>query len=88
MLSYIRAREARPASAGWNVLKTLAQTAAFWSVFLVLLPAGLYALEGPLGLGGWRFGGAAGRWAGGVLFVLGGALGLTSGAVMAVRGAA
>jgi protein-S-isoprenylcysteine O-methyltransferase Ste14 len=86
MLSYFRGREARPASRGWNVLKTLSQTAVFWSVFLVLLPAGVFALEGAMGLGGWRFPSTAGAWGGSVLFVLGGSLGLTSGVVMAVQG--
>lgn len=81
-----RGREARPAPAGWNLLKTLSQTVVFWSVFLGLLPAGVYALEDALGLAGWRFPSAAGVWAGGALFALGGGLGLTSGAVMAVRG--
>src|SRR5207249_925346 len=51
-----------------------------------LVPAGAVALEDVLGLGGWRFAGPAGGWAGGALFVLGGSLGLTSGVVMAVRG--
>ena len=86
MLSFIRGREARPASPGWNVLKTLSQTVVFWSLFIFLLPAGILALEHSLGLSAWRFTGAAGAWAGGVLFALGGALGLTSGAVMAIRG--
>lgn len=86
MLGYVHGREARPASRGWIVFKTLAQTVAFWSVFLLLLPAGVFAVEGALGLGGWRFGGRAGTWAGALLFAAGGSLGVTSGLVMAVRG--
>jgi len=86
MKAAFRGREARPASWQWNVAKTLAQTVVFWAVFLFLLPAGLLAVESGLGLDRWRF--AAGGWeaAGVALFVLGGALGLTSGVLMAVCG--
>lgn len=86
MMSRIRGREARPASPSWNVVKTLAQTLVFWAVFLVLLPAGVLALEERLAPAGLRFTHAVSAWAGGVLFAMGGALGLTSGTVMAVRG--
>ena len=86
MLGYTHGREARPASRGWTVLKTLAQAAVFWFVFLALLPAAVVALEHSLGFGRWRFDGPATVWGGSVLFVLGGSLGLTSGVVMAVRG--
>lgn len=80
-------REARPAPAAWNVLKTLGQVAVFWGIFLVLLPALVWWLEGALGLGGWRFAGPAARRAGVALFALGGTLGLSSGLIMAVLGA-
>jgi protein-S-isoprenylcysteine O-methyltransferase Ste14 len=86
MLSRLRGREARPASSAWNLLKTLLQTAVFWTLFLAVIPAVVYQLESALGLGGWRFSGPLGRWSGGVLFVLGGTLGLVSGIVMAVKG--
>lgn len=86
MFAYLRSREARPASAGWNVAKTLAHTAVFWAVFLVVIPAGVVALESSVGLAGWRFTSDAGRIAGVVLFALGGALGLSTSAVMAVVG--
>lgn len=86
MLNYFRGREARPASAGWNILKMLMQAAVFWSVFLILFPAGVFAVEGALKLEGWRFRSVPGAWAGGLLFALGGSLGLTSGMFMAVRG--
>jgi protein-S-isoprenylcysteine O-methyltransferase Ste14 len=86
MLGYIRGREARPAPRWWVVLKTLGQTVVFWSVFLFLLPAGIVALESRLGLGRWRFDGPACALCGGLLFALGGSLGLASGMVMAVRG--
>lgn len=81
-----RGREARPANWRWNVAKTLTQTVAFWTVFLFLIPAGFLELESALGLDGWRFTGPAGTWVGVALFCVGGALGLTSGLVMAVRG--
>lgn len=86
MFAYYRGREARPASAGWNVAKTLAQTVVFWGTFLFVLPAGIFALETALGLDGWRFASDPSRIAGAILFALGGALGLTTGAVMAVVG--
>jgi protein-S-isoprenylcysteine O-methyltransferase Ste14 len=86
MLNYVRGREARPASRNWNLIKTLAQTMVFWSVFLFLLPAAIVILEHRMGWGRWHFGTPAFRWVGGALFLLGGALGLTSGMVMAVRG--
>ena len=80
------ARVSSPASAGWNVAKTLAHTVVFWAVFLFVIPAGVVALESALGLDGWRFASDAGRVAGMVLFVLGGALGLSTSSVMAVVG--
>lgn len=86
MMGYLRGREARPASAGWNVLKTLAQLVVFWTLFLVVLPAGVYWVESAFGLDGWRFPSAVGLWVGVGLFALGGSLGVTSGVLMAVRG--
>lgn len=86
VLTYFHGRQARHASWGWNLFKTLSQTAMFWVVFLLLLPAGIFALEQVLGLENWRFAGPASRWAGGLLFVLGGSLGLTSGVIMAIQG--
>ncbi len=86
MMSYFRGREARAATWRWNVLKTFSQTIVFWSIFLFILPTGIVAIESALGLEGWRFTSTIGAWCGGLLFVLGGVLGLTSGAVMAVRG--
>jgi protein-S-isoprenylcysteine O-methyltransferase Ste14 len=79
-------REARPASWRRNVAKTLMQTVVFWTVFLVLLPAAVFALETAVGLDWWRFAAPEWRAVGVVLFVLGGSLGLTSGMLMAVRG--
>lgn len=84
MMGYIHGREAVPASARYNLLKTWAQTVVFWGVFLFLLPWGVWELESALGFAAWRF--APWEVFGAVLFALGGALGLTSGAVMAVKG--
>ena len=64
MLTSRRGREARPTSVAWVVAKTLAQMAVFWTLFLAVLPAGVYALESAVGLDGWRFDGGPGRWAG------------------------
>jgi protein-S-isoprenylcysteine O-methyltransferase Ste14 len=85
-LTAVRGREAKPASAARNVAKTAAQMAVFWTAFLFILPTLIWNLETWLGLDGWRFAHPAGRAAGAVLFALGGALGLTCGLVMALRG--
>jgi len=86
VLGYVHGREASPASRSWIVFKTLSVTVVFWSVFFLLLPAGVIALEHALGLDWWQFGGSISTWVGGLVFVAGGALGLTSSFVMAVRG--
>jgi protein-S-isoprenylcysteine O-methyltransferase Ste14 len=70
-----------------NTCKTLVQTAIFWSVFLVVIPAGISLLEWRIGLLDWRFAHGAARATGIALFVLAGGLGITSGIVMAVAGA-
>jgi len=86
MLGYIRGREARAASARWNVCKTLLQTTVFWTLFLFVLPSLIYRLETAWGLDGWRWEHPANLWIGGVLFVLGGTLGISSGVTMAIIG--
>lgn len=86
MLNRLRGREARPAPPAWNLMKTILQTMVFWTVFLALLPAGVYLTESALDLDHWRFAGPFGRLAGAMLFVLGGSLGLTSGITMALKG--
>jgi protein-S-isoprenylcysteine O-methyltransferase Ste14 len=82
----IPSRTAKPATAAWNVSKTLGQTAIFWSTLLFLVPGLIYRLEGPVGLSGFRFAAPTWRAAGVVLFALGGTLGLTSGLIMAILG--
>mgnify|MGYP000865154642 CR=1 FL=1 len=86
MVRYFHGREARPASPRWNVAKTLGQTFVFWTLFLVVLPWAIHRLEDALGLAWWRFPGAPWRWAGAVLFLLGGTLGISSGLIMAIQG--
>ena len=86
MAAPIPSREARPATAAWNVAKTLFQTAIFWSTLLFVVPALIYWVEGATGLGAYRFAATSWRVAGTVVFALGGALGLTSGLIMAIRG--
>lgn len=86
MLNFFRGREAVAASTAWNIAKTLSQTIIFWTVFLGLLPWAVLSLETALGLSWWKFEGVSAQVVGGILFVLGGALGLTSGIVMAARG--
>lgn len=78
-------RQARQAAPAWNLGKTLVQVAAFWFTFLVLIPRALVTLEHRLGVARmpsplpdelvWS------------LLVAASALGLWSGALMAVRGA-
>lgn len=86
MRKLLQSREARPASAAWNVAKTLMQTALFWGFFLVLLPALVYRVETLLGGDSWRFASAGSRALGIALFVVAGAVGLWTGALMAVHG--
>lgn len=68
----------------WILLKILIQTVIFWSLFLFVIPAGLMWIEE---LWGWhRFDFSGQQTLGLVLFVLGGSLGLTSGATMGIYG--
>jgi protein-S-isoprenylcysteine O-methyltransferase Ste14 len=75
-------RPAPPARPAWNLSKTVLQTAVFWALFLWLLPWALSAAERALGLPQL----APQRAVGAIVFALGGALGLCSGAVMALVG--
>jgi protein-S-isoprenylcysteine O-methyltransferase Ste14 len=77
-------RVARTAPPAWNVAKTLGHTAVFWTVFLFLLPAAITAGETALGLSAFQLDGQ--RVLGGIMFASCGALGLTSGAIMAIAG--
>jgi len=82
----LRPRVARDAPAAWNVAKTLAQTAAMWTVFLVALPALVFRAEDALGAASHRFDPGAWRDVAVAAFVLCGACGVRCGIVLARRG--
>ena len=86
LLSGVRGRVARPASVGWNIAKTLLQSLTLWAIFLFLLPAAIYYLEGSIGLAGYRFGSPFWQIAGVTLFMLGWILAYASAAFMVVKG--
>ena len=68
----------------WILLKIFLQTVCFWSLFLLVIPAGLMWLESMFGWDRFHF---SGQQVWGILFfVLGGSLGLTSGAMMGIYG--
>ena len=75
-------REARPAGPGWNIAKTMLQTAVFWGTLLFLLPWAIVGTEDRLGIGGFP----PQRWLGGILFAVASAVGLASAYTMAVAG--
>jgi len=76
-------RPARPASGAVNLAKTLAQTAVFWFVFLAAIPFAIVWLEGRVGLPRFEPLPPALTWS---VFALASALGLASGATMALAG--
>jgi len=68
----------------WILLKILFQTVIFWSLFLFVVPGFLMWFESLLG---WkRFHFSEQQSMGVALFILGGSLGLTSGAMMGIYG--
>jgi protein-S-isoprenylcysteine O-methyltransferase Ste14 len=78
-------RQARDATPHWNLAKTLGQVAVFWVVFLVIIPGGLLRMERALGVAPLVT--PVGRPVLWLILVAAGALGLTSGVLMAVQGA-
>lgn len=74
----VRPRVARPASRGWNTLKTLLQIAAMWSVLLGVVPAAIRRLEAGLGLPGMP----GMEWVGAALFGACSVIGLWTANVM------
>ncbi len=86
MVKALRGREAPPATTAGNVARTLRQAAGFWTVFFLLIPAGLYALEEMLGFAGFRFAAPIGRWTGAAVFGIGGAFNLAAARDLAVTG--
>lgn len=77
-------RQAQPRSAGHNLLKTAAQTAVFWTVFLVLLPYAIVSLESACGVQG--FASTTLTRLGWLALALASALGLWSGFTMSRQG--
>lgn len=75
-------RYARPAAPGWNLAKTLGQIAAFWLLFLVVIPSALVALEQTWGVTPFAFPTAL-AW---IVLLLASGLGLLSGITMALQG--
>lgn len=79
-------REARPAGAFWNLLKTFMQTVAFWGFFLFAIPTGIAAVERRMGIDHASFTSGSLKVFAIVLFAICGSVGLFTGVVMAVRG--
>lgn len=76
---------ARSQNAAWNVVKTLLQSALFWSLFLWLLPVTIHNLEIAAEISALQF--QPQLTLGWILFTLCGTFGLTSGITLAVQGA-
>jgi protein-S-isoprenylcysteine O-methyltransferase Ste14 len=77
-------RQARPAYRVWNLAKTLAQIAVFWSFFLFVAPALIFRVEDETGMTRFHFSGqVAGSM---VMFGLLSLLGLWGGVTMALNG--
>lgn len=76
-------RAAEPASNAVNLGKTLAQTAVFWLVFLLVIPLVLVRVEAWLGVRGFQPLPAMLVWS---VFALASGLGLWSGTTMALAG--
>jgi len=79
-------RLAAPAPVWWNCAKMLAQTAAMWTVFLVVLPWLVHAIEASTGLAEHRLESGTARVAGVALFTLAGSVAIFSGLWLSVRG--
>lgn len=77
-------RRARPAGPLINLGKTLLHTSLFWALFLFFFPWKIAALERALGLSAYHF--PTQPWSPWVGFAIMGALGLLSGATMALKG--
>jgi protein-S-isoprenylcysteine O-methyltransferase Ste14 len=82
----MRGRQARPASARFNLLKTLAQTLVMWTVFLAVGPLVVFWIEEWLGWDRFRFHFDGQTLAGAIVFVLGWIVAWTSAYFMVTRG--
>ncbi|HEX8463465.1 MAG TPA: isoprenylcysteine carboxylmethyltransferase family protein [Abditibacterium sp.] len=82
----VRGRAAKPASTRYNLLKTLGQTLAMWTVFLAIGPLIAFAIEDFTGLVRFRFAWRGQTLIGAVLFLLGWLIAWTSAYFMVTRG--
>lgn len=78
-------RRASPATASWNLFKTLLQVVFFWGLFLFVLPPMIIAAAETFGLRSHPS--ETARVVGAGIFVLASALGLASAAAIATQGA-
>ena len=81
-----RGRQARPASTKINLLKTLGQTLAMWTVFLAVGPLLVFWVEEWLEWDRFRFHFEGQTWVGALLFCVGWAVAWTSAYFMVTRG--
>lgn len=86
MVKLLSFREARPASAGWNLAKTVVGTVVLWGTLFILLPWLLHQAEPLVGLGDYRFEDPALAITGGVFFILGSCLHLAANLVFVGHG--
>lgn len=82
----VQSREAAIARPSRNVAKTMLQTTGFWLTFLLLIPLAILKFDQWSGLDRWSFHHPWAIATGVGLFVVAGALGLTSGVTMAIVG--
>lgn len=82
----MRGRQAKPASARFNLLKTLGQTLAMWTVFLALGPLIAFGFEEWSGLDRFRFHFPGQTEGGAALFLFGWIVAWTSAYWMVTRG--
>lgn len=86
MLDKLRGRQANEASWAWNLVKTLAQFVAFWTIFVLYIPDHVFRFERSIGIG-YLFLGTNESMVGGVAtLVVGSLFGLVSAVIMAVAG--
>ncbi len=82
----LHGRQARPASARFNLLKTLGQTLGMWAIFLVVGPLVAFWIEDFTGLARFRFNFAFQTFCGALLFTFGWLVAWTSAYFMVTRG--
>lgn len=82
----LRGRQARPAPARFNLLKTLGQTLLMWTAFLAIGPLIAFQIEEFIGLDRFRFVFRFQTWSGALLFLCGWVWAWTSAYWMVTRG--